>query len=740
MVNRVFTDNRPELVALCRRFVCLKFCERDDKESYYRAAGYFLPQWYWQPIMAITYPDGREIDIHWRRTHEAPPVAEVMKILSDALKAAGDGIDPEAAAKGRDLCNRADAALEVQDFDGAERLAGEASALAPRGWVRTDAEKLARKAKFLRETRSRLERLQAGGDESSAAGDLAAAMSLCLAGAHGGALDVLAGLPDTAGETAETARWFRESYGSILRDSLELLRVSHERFRYGPDPYLEIRAEFRNRLGPVEGLAVQYSVLLDDGRAYAAWEGYGKTPAGDHLRGAVLLPGTEAAAPERIADVRAELLFRGESLGSRRLADGEPANPWWNREEVRPLRFHGDGGSFWLSPGLRRSGENGVRLGAAPKVLDLAPPSPAREELVPVFEQLDGGRFSIGGMAAQYRLAALGRRALPAWLPLAHRYGGYVTLYLLSPLARINDPKAAAALLHVVGADDVTLKYPAFQQVRWLEGREDVPVEELAGNLETGTGDAKDLAARSLGMIGRKEGFLPLLGHLRSLAAGSARAESAVAAIADLTGRDFGLDPSKPLAEQGEAVKRIAEWWKAGASKEPRAVWMAQALEEAGIASSGALAKACRDGDGDAASGAVSKALESGKPRAVRCALAIAKDLKLRALTPAVLDLFLRMEANDPNLGLARNVLRDGMDAKLLESLIAALKNPGKTEVILDFLLVLTAKLELYPMDTGPRMGKKEREALQAKWAAWFEAEKAKLRWDAEEGRFTAGA
>jgi hypothetical protein len=36
-------------------------------------------------------------------------------------------------------------------------------------------------------------------------------------------------------------------------------------------------------------------------------------------------------------------------------------------------------------------------------------------------------------------------------------------------------------------------------------------------------------------------------------------------------------------------------------------------------------------------------------------------------------------------------------------------------------------------------MGKKAREELQGKWAAWFETEGEKLRWEAEEGRFTAG-
>ncbi|MCU0722576.1 MAG: hypothetical protein MUC63_02980 [Planctomycetes bacterium] len=735
MVNRVFTDDDKELVELCRRFVCMKFCERDDRDEYYRAAGYFLPQWYWQPILGVCFPDGREMNVHWRRTHEAVPVADVKRILREALKLAGDGIDPAAAAKGRDAADRAEAALGVQDFDAAERLAAEALSLAPRGGARSDAGKTARRAKSLRGVKGRLDRLQAAEDAPAAAGDLASAMILALAGDPAGALEILDGLGGEPAGLEQEARDLRAAIGEILRDSVEVLRVSHERFRHGSSLFHEIRCELRAPAGFPERLDVQYSVRLGDGRVYAAWERYAKPESGRRLRASVLLPAAEAVDPGILADLRAEAFLRGERVGARHLLQGDPAAPWWNAQELRPLFHHGEGGGWWATPGLKRTGERGVRLAPEARVLELAPPPACAGELQAVFEDLDGNRFRASSQAAMYRLVALGPSAVPAWAPLAHRYGGYTTMQLVSTLARVPGEAAAGALLHVIGADDVTIKYPAFQLCRWLEGRDDVPIGEVVGYVESGPGDLPDLGARALGLIGRKEGFLPLLGHLRRLSAGTARAEHAVAAIADLTGRDFGLDPSRPLAEQGEAVKRIAEWWKAGAEKEPRAVWMAQALEEAGFAAGGALAAACRAGEGAEASPAVAKALASGKPRAVRCALLIAKDLKIKALAPAVLDLFLRMDARDANLGLARNVLRDCMDAELLGKLIEGLKEPGKTDVLVDFLLVVTGKHEFYP-ETGPRMGKAEREAYGKKWADWLAANRERLRYDPAEGRF----
>ena len=129
MVSRVFIDRNTELVELLDRFVAMKFCETDDKGEYYRSAGYFLPQWYWQPILAVCYPDGREINLHWRHTHESFPVKTVVDIMKKALAITGDGISTQLARKSRASLNEAEDALTLQEYDKALRLARQVSAV-----------------------------------------------------------------------------------------------------------------------------------------------------------------------------------------------------------------------------------------------------------------------------------------------------------------------------------------------------------------------------------------------------------------------------------------------------------------------------------------------------------------------------------------------------------------------------------------------------------------------------------
>ena len=51
-----------------------------------------------------------------------------------------------------------------------------------------------------------------------------------------------------------------------------------------------------------------------------------------------------------------------------------------------------------------------------------------------------------------------------------------------------------------------------------LEQNRDVPIGEVVAYVERGEGDLPDLGARALGLIGREEGFLPILGRLRASA------------------------------------------------------------------------------------------------------------------------------------------------------------------------------------------------------------------------------
>jgi hypothetical protein len=737
MVSRVLVDAESELVALTHRFVCLKFCEADDKGEYYRAAGVLLPQWYWQPVFAICWPDGREINIHWRKTHVVTWPGELAEILTAALAITGDGLAPEVVRTHRKLLSEGTEALVVEEFDEAIRCAETVKKAVPRGRVRRDAERLAREAVFLRDLAPHLARVQesdlAGEDEEN----LLNALNLCAARAYTEALPLLARVAASDGSAAETAGKILPGLTRTLGDAVRISRVSLGRYRVGPDIYHDIRAQVRNTVEGLGKLVMQYFVRLRDGRVYAAFEEHGPVETMEHLRSSAFLPRAEVGPAENVADIRVELWLGDRRIGVRHLRE-EGETRWWDKiDKVWPLRLDTGRYSTWSGLGFPKTGKAGLtRDGrvAGHKLPDDT--DPVLAEIRQTYTVLDGRlRFTYAAQAARYRLCALGTPALRYLVPLAYRHGAITTLQLLPVLARNPHPDAYGRLLHNLGADDVTLKYPAFRQLGWLRGQDAVPTEELRGYLVSSDARLAELAARAAGIVGKKDCFLPVLDYLREQEPGSKGARYAVKAIRTIAGQDFGLDPEKPLSAQSSSVKRIHAWWRGGAEKNPRAVWMAGLLEEMGFAGSGELVRAVKNREGDALLPALRGALRSGSDAARAYGLVIGKHLKLKELGPEVFRLFNTMNLRDDNLDLARNTLRDLMNKELLGELVELLTVPGKRSVVLDLLLVITGAHDLYP-GSGLRMSGDEWERQHVRWKEWLGENAEKIRWDGKEKRF----
>ncbi len=736
MVSSVLIDGNSEIAALSREFVCMKFCETDDREDYYRAAGYFLPQWYWQPILAFTFPDGTEINPHFRHTHEAISPAEVVRIMREVLKTAGAGLSSEAAAGLRKTVDNASEAVAVGEYDRAAALIADVRKAAPKGRIRADADCLDREIAFQKACKPLLDKLQAMPNLDDGATAMLNALNLVMARGYAEAFELL--VSSHAGQTPPgEAGDLLAKLSAVLDDAIELSRVFPGRYRFGPDIYHDLRAEIRIRLDSLEKLVLQYHALLGDGTVCKAFEEHGPVKAGAHLRSSALLPYLEAEAAGSVSDLRVEIVLAGKVLKSMHYKADPAAGRWWEKAEVRPLTFDTYRGSTWNGLGFPKTGITGVdatresKASAAPSLED-----PGHEKLVRIYEVLDARRFTREAAAATYRITALGTGIVRYAAPLASRDGAVTTSQLIPVLSRIPHPKAAAQLFHVLGADDVTLRYHVPSELSWMEAQDYADISELVRYLETDDARLRDLAVQALGMVSAKDGFKPVLAFFRDQKPESERARNSLAAIVKIAGRDFGLVADKPLSSQAEAVKAIHSWWNEGAGEAPRAVWHAQALEAAGTAARGALAPAVAKGDAEKASAVLPKILETAGAGAVRSALIIAKDLKAASLAPQVLEFFRKAAPRDPNLGLARNVLRDLMTVELLPKLIEILTDPDKGVTVLDLLLVVTGKHEFYPLAGYGRTG--DSGAMRAEWAKWYEEEKGNIAWDPAERMFVA--
>jgi len=712
MVSRVLTDDHPELNEIARNFVCMKFCETDDKQEYYRASGYFLPQWYWQPILAVCYPDGREIDEHWRNTHTAIPVQRVVEILEKALEIAGHGLDPKLVALNRKRCEEAEDALLVENHDEASRIAGEIQKAVPRGWVHADAGRIQKEAILLEELAARAETVYEAADRSQAHGELSRAWTLILAREYAEAFGLLVKLKAGTGEVAGTATGLAKRVGALLGELLSVHRVSVGRIRNGPEIYHQLRAELRSGLG-VEEAALQYHLLLDDGTVWSAAEGHGWFGTGNHHRSSVFLSFRRVLERDRIRDARVEIWLAGERIGACHRPGGKGPDGWWNRKEVHALDHSPPVGGTWYDSTefpkteLREACIEGNRkVHRAP-----LPPDPVFDEIVKIYRDLDGMRFRIPAQEAKYRLLRLGSKSLPTIVPLAWRHGGVTTYQLLSVLARIPHEKAAGALIHNLGADDVSLSGPAESLLRWLEGQPHVPLFELKGYLKSENGRLRRRAVKALGIVGKAEGFLPILERLRGAGEGTEDARACVSALKALTCCDFGLIAGRSLAEQEKAVQALADWWKNTGETESRPVRMARALEALGMGRKGEIEKASRDKDAKALAPFLLKALGADVRLAERAALFLIKDLRLREMAPAVLERLAARGTRDEQYGLARNALRDLMDTELLGALVPLVKRERREALFCDFLLTLTGQAGLYP---PPRHAQAARRVVEA--------------------------
>ncbi|MHC5039686.1 MAG: HEAT repeat domain-containing protein [Planctomycetota bacterium] len=729
-------DDHKELVEISHRFVCMKFCEADDKGEYYRAAGYFLPQWYWQPILGIAYPDGREINIHWQNTHVVTPVNRLIGIMKEALAITGDGLDPVLVKKNRALLGDAEDALSAEKHEAALEIALRVKAAVSRGWVRSDAEKIEREALFLKKVKKEFEQFNLTENPSKEEEDLCTLFTYCLARQYPEAFTLSSQLAEKGEKTREIAAGLREELKGLLKDTLEISRVALGRFRVGPEIFHHVRSQVRNRIGSIEEILLQYHVLLDDGTVYSAYQGHGWLDKADHHRGSVFLPYREVATPDRIADIRLELWLGTHRIDQRHLKPDPSTEPWWEGEKPRALiPDFLEYGNWWNSTEFPKSDKTGTRVGSGVKGLKKEfPPDPVLDEIKEIYAVLDGRRFSGQAVQARYQLLALGSKALPTLVPLAYRWGAVTTYQLLFVLGRSPHASAAGAVIHNIGADDVTLKSPAFGLIPWLEGQPYVPLEECIDYLGSDSRWMRERAASALGKIGKKEAFLPLLDFLRTRTPGSSEAEVAVNALMRLTGLDFGLDPEKPLTEQKKAVESIHGWWRNGADKSSRTVWMAQALESMGFAPKGTLGKAVQGEVSEKVLAALRKALADDRTLPQRSALLLVKDLRIQSLGPLVLKQLLSMGSSHINYGLARNTVRDLMTKELLAEFIGLLTDRSKVRMALDFLLVVTGEHALY---AGRRqMGQGDLASLQGRWKSWLEKNKDSLRWNAEEKMF----
>ena len=563
-------------------------------------------------------------------------------------------------------------------------------------------------------------------------------MNYCLVQDYPEALNIFERLEEGSGEYAKAATALRLQVKTILEGALEIVRVALGRYRFGPNIFHDIRSHIRCRLEGLEEIVLQYAVLLDDGTVYSAYEGHGEVEQGNNHRSSTFLPYVEIPNPDRIADVRVELWLGDRLVDVEHMRPDASSEPWWEKETVRELLLDNGSPSRWSSKGFPKTKRAGVRYKGTPKVVNLEiPADPVRQEIVEIFRILDWKRFSLESRIASYRLSSLGKKAAPHLAPLAYRYGAITTLQVLYPLARVPHADSARAVIHNLAADDVTLIGPARRCVGWLEGQAYVPLDELLTYLESDEPAVQQWGAYTLGVVGRKEGFRPLVSFLRNAAPGSKNAGVAVSALRTLTGIDFGIDSDQPLSKQAAAVKRLLAWWDDFAEEAPRTHWMARALEKMKFAPKGSLVKACETDDQKALEKAIRKALNGDRALGRRAALLLAKDLELRSVGLLVFERFRSMGSRHRELGLTRNVLRQLMTLDLLEGLIGLLNSTGNGSLSLELLITVTRQYGLYPR-SGRRLDsagwKRERE----RWLDWLEENRENLRWNAEEGWFEA--
>lgn len=729
MVNRVFTDRNPGLVSLSKHFVCIKLCETDHGADYYRAAGYFLPQWYWQPILAVTYPDGREMNPRWRHTHEVLDPKVLAGILEQALEKSGEGLSKRVVLEARRIRGTVEEALDAADLDKAGELARALlDMVLSRGRLAQDARRFVNEIEFLRSVAVCRKELEAIPSDSPAWESMNNALNLATFREYAEALMELEATRTASGGLQDLSASFRAKLTGLVAASVTLERVGRGRFRFGPDIFHDIRAELRCTLPSVERLTVQYYVLDESGRAWARYETHGTVERGDHHRLSVFLPYADIPEPEGIRDIRVELWVGSNRVAARHLGGPASVREWWTRDAYAPLTASSRGWSTWRSATMPVLAESGLRVAkeAVPlpttKITD-----PVHDEIVEIYHYFDDRRFSWESTAARYRLQALGTRSLPYIAPLAYRHGAITTLQLLPVLARIPNERAADRVIHNLGADDITVRYPSLRYMEWLHGQPYVDVSELVGYLDRNDTRLRHLALQGLGAIGKTEAFEPVLAHLRKVAEDPGESRFALEALRRISGRRFGLKPAQDLALQGEPVRKLHAW-RTRMKDSPRAVWMTDAL---GVASPapGQL-PAMEDIEG-----AVKKALVSGDRDAERCALILMMDLDLPGALQAARGRWLAMGSRHPNFALVRNVYRKTLDVAGLGALIAGLEVRSRSVQVLDLLLTVTGQYNLYP-EGGPRMSRFDGSAEMARWERWFGENKDRLLWDETEQMF----
>ncbi|MHC4779542.1 MAG: HEAT repeat domain-containing protein [Planctomycetota bacterium] len=735
----MFIDKNKELVELLDRFVAMKFCETDEPHDYYAAAGYFISQWYWQPVLSVAYPDGREINIHWRHTHESFPVETVVDIMKKALAITGEGIDPDLAKECRASLNEAEDCLTLQDYSKAVDLARKVREKVDRGRLLEDAENIEREATFLLKAKSLADALTPRAEASEPFLAMLDALNYCLIRDYAEALPMLADLEKKGGEYGKKSSQLRPEIEAILSGALEVSRVAVGRYRIGPDIYHDIRAQVRSRLEIVEEAVLQYYARLKDGTVYAAFEGHGEVERGDNHRSSAFLPYAEVPSLDSISDVRVELWVKDRLVSASNLRSPLKDDGWWKKMTVRTLLLDAGRRSSWKTRNLSKTTREGIRLGGKCEVSNVEhDEKPVLAELRKIYKVLDWKMFTTEARIASLRLTAMGTKAVPHLVPLAYRYGAITTLQILPSLAKIPHEDAAGAVIHNLGADDVTLKGPAYNLLGWLEGQEYAPTEEAVSYLDSRDDVLRRMGAVALGVLGKKEGFLPLVSYLRSQDPGSKGAARAVSALKKLTCIDFGIDPDSPLSDQGGSVKNLLAWWKEFAETAPRAQWIARALEEMGFGTKGTLVKAVEAGDRAILEKAVKKALADDRGLARRAALLLAKDLRLRSLEPLVFDKFKTLGSRSPELGITRNTLRAVMTLDTISKLVDQIGPRGNGALALDFLLVTTGQYVLYP-SSGRRMSSSAWESLKTRWRNWLEKNRDDLEWNPAEGRFESG-
>ncbi len=754
MVSSVLIDGNEELVRLSREFVFMKFCETDDKDEYYRAAAYFLPQWYWQPILAITDSEGREINPKWRRTHESIPAEELAKVLETALLAAGRGMPAGEASRLRGLLGRAEEELFSGGYDAAIRLCSDVRGRCASGRIRDDAGRIEHEARFLASIRDRIDGINAAGVLPEGFDRLLCALYFCTGRDYGEAWKVFRELCAGGGPAGFAAADVEGDLRQVVADCLGVSRVSIRRWRFGPDLFHEIRAEVRSRLDRVEGLGLRFRAELRNGTVFEGRMGFGNVSRGDALRASAFVPFLEAEAGGGISDAHVELLIDGSLLHENGMDGGASAGRP-RTADARPMCMDRDVQAWWGSPGFEPVEWAGTAMPPAAE-------DRRHEEIREAYRDLDARRYYFLSTRAKYRLASLGSRALGLYVPLASRDGGVTALDMLWILARIPDKRAAAAVLHGFGADDLTLRHPGavFYYLDWLDGQEYAPGGEIIGYLDGGDPALARLSARALGRIGSKDALMPLFERYKRLEPDSPEAQEAACAISSIAGRDFGLSPGIPPAARAAAMDGLAGWWKTFGEGNPRILWMARSVEEAGFSPAGELSRAIASGDPDRAAPILARAISEGPALARRCAIIAAKQGGCRGAGPAILDFLCRTDRLDPDVALARNALRDLMTKELLKALVARLATPGKGVVILDLLLVSTGNWGFYPPEGGFEVSRLGRiygpypmpdfhpaeigfsmpadlwERERRRWTEWLSDSGDSLAWDAKELMF----